>query len=90
MAPGFVDSEIRQVDNQGEYRESNRDPIPEWLSMDTDKAAAKLVAGMIKRKRVVVVTGHGKLFVFLERHAPWLSAFLISKLPVERRHKPHE
>ena len=90
LAPGFVDSEIRQVDNQGQYREENADPIPAWLSMDTDKAAAKLVKGILKRKRVVVITGHGKLFVFLERHAPWLTAFLARKLGINQRRQSGE
>jgi short-subunit dehydrogenase len=85
VAPGFVDSEIRQVDNQGQYKESNRDPVPRWLSVGTDKATAKMVKGILKRKREVVVTGHGKLLVFLERHAPWLVSLLISIFGVAKR-----
>ncbi len=85
LAPGFVDSEIRQVDNDGEYRKDAADPIPAWLSMDTTKAAAALVKGVLKRKRVVVITGHGKALVFLERHAPWLTAFLVKRLGVDKR-----
>jgi len=89
VAPGFVDSEIRQVDNQGHYKASNRDPVPRWLSVGTDKATAKMVKGILKRKREVVVTGHGKLLVFLERHAPWLVAFLVRIAGVDkRREKP--
>jgi len=34
---------------------------------------------------VVVITGHGKLLVFLERHAPWLTAFLARKLGINQR-----
>ncbi len=90
LAPGFVDSEIRQVDNRGQYSEENADPIPAWLSMDTDKAAARLVKGILKRKRVVVITGHGKLFVFLERHAPWLTAFLARRLGINQRRQGGE
>jgi len=85
LAPGFVDSEIRQVDNEGRYSDENVDPVPAWLSMDTDKAAAKLVKGILRRRRVVVITGHGKIFVFLERHAPWLVAFLARKAGVSQR-----
>jgi short-subunit dehydrogenase len=85
LAPGFVDSEIRQVDNQGEHHPDAKDRIPGWLSMDTDKAAAKLVKGTLKRKRVVVITGHGKIVVFLERHVPWLVSFLIKILGVDKR-----
>ncbi len=90
IAPGFVDSEIRQVDNEGQYSESNRDPVPAWLSVDTDKATAKIVKGIIKRKRVAVITGHGKVLVFLERHAPWLVAFLVKMMGVDKRSKRDE
>jgi hypothetical protein len=34
---------------------------------------------------VAVITGHGKIFVFLERHAPWLTAFLARKLGISQR-----
>jgi short-subunit dehydrogenase len=85
IAPGFVDSEIRQVDNEGRYDESNRDPVPSWLSVDTDKAVAAMVKGMLKRKPVVVVTGHGKVLVFVERHAPWLLSVLLSVLGISKR-----
>ncbi len=87
IAPGFVDSEIRQVDNEGQYSESNRDPVPAWLSVDTDKATAQIVKSIIKRKRVAVITGHGKILVFLERHAPWLVAFLVKMMGVDKRSK---
>jgi short-subunit dehydrogenase len=85
LAPGFVDSEIRQVDNEGRHHPDARDTIPGWLSMDTDKAAAKLVKGVLKRKRVVVITGHGKIVVFLERHAPWLVSFLVRVLAIDKK-----
>jgi len=85
LAPGFVDSEIRQVDNKGRHTEGARDPIPNWLSMDTEKAAVKLVKGVLKRKPVVVITGHGKLVVFLERHVPWLVSFLVRALSIDKR-----
>jgi short-subunit dehydrogenase len=88
LAPGFVDSEIRKVDNRGEYHADAQDRIPGWLSMDTDKAAAKLVKAVIKRKRVAVITGHGKLVVFLERHFPWLVSFLVRALGIQKhRHR---
>lgn len=90
IAPGFVDSEIRQVDNLGLYKESNRDPVPAWLSVDTDKATAAIVTSIIKRKRVAVITGHGKVLVFLERHAPWLVAFLVKIAGVDKRNQKQE
>ena len=90
LAPGFVRSEIRQVDNQGRFRDDVRDAVPGWLSMDTDKAAAKLVNAVVRRRREAVITGHGKLAVFLARHAPGLVALLVRALGIStrRRHKP--
>jgi hypothetical protein len=44
-----------------------------------------MVKGILKRKRVLVVTGHGKVLVFLERHAPWLVAFLAKMMGVDKR-----
>jgi len=85
IAPGFVESEIRQVDNQGKFDEANRDPVPAWLSVGTDKATAKIVKAIVKRKRVAVITGHGKVLVFLERHAPWLVASLVRIMGVDKR-----
>ena len=85
LAPGFVRSEIRHVDNEGKHKDDARDPIPNWLVMDTDKAAVKLVKGTLRRKREVVITMHGKIVVFLERHAPWLIPFLVKVLGVDKR-----
>ena len=85
LAPGFVDSEIRQVDNQGERHEGAHDRIPSWVRMDADKAAVKLVKAVLKRKRVAVITGHAKFFVFLERHFPWFISLLVRVLGVDKR-----
>ncbi len=85
LAPGFVRSEIRHVDNEGRHKEDARDPVPKWLVMDTDKAAAKLVTGTIRRKREVVITMHGKIVVFLVRHAPWLIPILVKVFGVDKK-----
>jgi len=85
LAPGFVDSEIRKVDNQGVLNPEDRDPIPSWLSMATDKAAAKLVKAVLRRKRVAVITGHGRLVVQIERHFPAATALLTRMLGLNQR-----
>lgn len=85
LAPGFVESEIRQVDNQGNRHDHARDAVPSWLTMDTDRAASKLVRAILRRRRVVVITLHGKVLVFLERHAPWLVAQLARPMASARR-----
>lgn len=88
LAPGFVDSEIRKVDNAGQYHADALDRIPGWIRMDTDKAAAKLVRAVVKRKRVAVITLHGRLAVSLARHAPGLVSFLVRVLGIQKhRHR---
>lgn len=88
IGPGFVKSEIRQVDNHGKHREHRKDPIPPWLSMDTTKAAKQIVRAVEKRKRERIITGHGKLLVFLKNHCSGLVHFLIGRLRVSARSEP--
>jgi short-subunit dehydrogenase len=77
VSPGFVESEIRLVDNEGRLRTETRDVVPRWLRMDTDRAARKIVSAIEGRRREAVITGHGKALVFLQRHAPGLMSTLI-------------
>lgn len=88
VAPGFVDSEIRQVDNQGRLHQAAKDPIPRWIRMPTDRAARQIAAAIAKRRREIIVTGHGKIIVFLCRHFPRLVAFVVSKVGVAARREP--
>jgi short-subunit dehydrogenase len=85
VSPGFVDSDIRRVDNHGNVHEEAPDPVPAWLRMPTDRAARAIVRGIRRRRREVVVTGHGKALVFVYRHAPWLMEFLIGRFGGPRR-----
>ncbi len=77
LAPGFVDSEIRQVDNTGRRDPEAGDSVPRWLRMRTDTAARKLVTAVVRRKREKVITVHGKIAVFLGRHTPGLLDLLV-------------
>jgi short-subunit dehydrogenase len=72
VAPGFVASEIRKVDRTGRVRDGAKDPIPSFLVMSAERAARDIVRGIEARKPEVVVTNHGKVFTFLERHVPRL------------------
>jgi short-subunit dehydrogenase len=71
ISPGFVTSEIRQVDNRGVHHPRAKDPLPAWLPMPADRAARQIVAAAYRRRREAIVTVHGKLFVWLQRFAPW-------------------
>ncbi len=85
VSPGFVDSDIRRVDNHGKVHENAPDPVPSFLRMPTDQAARTIVRAIHRRRREVVVTGHGKALVLLYRHVPWLLRFLITRFGVPRR-----
>ena len=71
LSPGFVESEIRQVRNDGQLAADSADPVPEWLRMSTPAAARQILRALERGRPEAVITGHGKALVFLERHAPW-------------------
>ncbi|HYE93117.1 MAG TPA: SDR family NAD(P)-dependent oxidoreductase [Terriglobales bacterium] len=77
LSPGFVESEIRFVDNDGRLRAGGRDIVPPWLRMRTATAARQIATAIERRQRERIVTGHGKALVFLARHAPGLMSGLV-------------
>jgi short-subunit dehydrogenase len=89
VSPGFVESEIRNVDNEGRLRPAaSAGGPPAWLVMPADKAARKIARAVARRRREIVVTGHGKLAVWLERHVPWLVSFIVSRTGRRARRQP--
>ena len=79
LHPGFVASEIAQVDNEGHFDGSRPDPRPARLMWSSEAAAKVMVRAIAKRKREYVFTGHGKFAGFLGRHAPGLLHFLLRR-----------
>lgn len=77
--PGFVESEIRQVDNHGQYDAANPDRGPHKLYWPTDRAARVMLRAIHKRKREFVFTKHGQFGAWLGRHAPGLVHTLIAR-----------
>jgi short-subunit dehydrogenase len=72
ISPGFIESEIRQVDNRGVHHPHAKEPLPAWLFMRTDVAARKIVRAAYRRRREAIITVHGKVLVSLQRFAPWV------------------
>jgi short-subunit dehydrogenase len=72
VAPGFVKSEFRQVDNAGELHQNWGDPVPAWLALPTDKAARQVLNAVAKRRGEVILTQHARAAIALERHTPRL------------------
>jgi short-subunit dehydrogenase len=72
ISPGFVESNIRRVDNRGILHPEAPEPLPGWLVVDRRKAARHILSAVARRRREAVVTGHGRLLVAIERFAPWI------------------
>jgi len=70
VCPGFIESELRSVNNKGELTRAP-DPIPQWIVMPRASAARRIARAIARRQREIVLTNHGKAAVFLTRHAPW-------------------
>jgi short-subunit dehydrogenase len=70
ISPGFVDSDIRRVDNRGGLHAEAKDPVPAWLRMRADKAARIMIRGILRGRREVIVTFHARVLVFFARHCP--------------------
>ena len=85
ISPGYVESEIAKVDNLGVHHPEAPDTVPRWLRMPADRAARQIVRAAARRRREVVITGHGKVAVFLQRHVPWVVAAGIRRLGIQSR-----
>ena len=72
ISPGFVESNIRRVDNQGTLHPAGEDRVPSWLVMRTQKAVRQILRAVASGKSEAIITGHGKLLVLLERFMPWV------------------
>jgi short-subunit dehydrogenase len=72
ISPGFVDSNIRRIDNEGALHANAEDSVPRWLVMNTDKAVRQILRAVAHGKREAIITTHGKILVALERFAPWV------------------
>jgi NAD(P)-dependent dehydrogenase (short-subunit alcohol dehydrogenase family) len=77
--PGFVESEIAQVDNAGVYDPDRKDRRPAQLMWTAEDAARVMVDAIAKRKRIYVVTGHGKVAVWLGRFVPGLVRMVMAR-----------
>jgi short-subunit dehydrogenase len=88
ISPGFVDSDIRRVDNQGGLHAHAKDPIPAWLRMKTDKAARVMVGGILRGRKEVIVAAHAKLIVFIARHFPRFTRWALMRANRGTRPEP--
>lgn len=70
--PGYVESDIALVDENGRFDPNLKDPRPKNLMWPTERAADVMLRAIYKRRLEFVFTGHGKVGAFLGKHAPGL------------------
>jgi NAD(P)-dependent dehydrogenase (short-subunit alcohol dehydrogenase family) len=87
VAPGFVRSEIRQIDNRGVRHPHAGERIPTWLSVSSERAGRKIVDALIKRPQVKVITRHAHVGVFFQRHFPRFFSAVMYAFRARRRRK---
>lgn len=68
--PGYVESEIGQVTNDGQFSEDLGDHRPQKLMWTTEAAAKVMLSAINKRKRLYTFTWHGWFAQFMARHCP--------------------
>jgi NAD(P)-dependent dehydrogenase (short-subunit alcohol dehydrogenase family) len=83
--PGFVESEINQVDNDGVRNPDRTDRRPRQLMWTADRAARVIVEAIRKRRREVVFTGHGRIAATLGMHFPSLAHLVMTRGPMRAR-----
>lgn len=88
--PGFVESEIAQVDNRGVHHPDARDRRPAKLMWKADDAARVMLGAIKARKREFVFTGHGKLAAALSRATPGLVHMAVSRGEAKRNRRRRE
>lgn len=80
IVPGYVRTEIRQVDKWGVHHPEMRDRVPVWLQISCEDAARQIAHALYTRQRMKVITGHGRCAIFLQRHCPGLLSAIVSRL----------
>ena len=84
LHPGFVVSEIAQVDNAGRFDPSRQDPRPRHLMWTSERAAQVMLKAIHRRRRELTFTAHGVVATWIARHIPAL-AFWLARSAVARK-----
>lgn len=75
--PGFTASNIRNVALNSDAQPQGESSMIEEKMMSANEVAAIIVKGVAKRKRTLIMTGQGKLTVFLQKIFPKLLDTLV-------------
>lgn len=77
VSPGFTASNIRNVARSADGSAQGETPLDEGKLMSAEQCAAIILDGVEKRKRTIVMTGQGKLTVWLNKLFPGLADKLV-------------
>ena len=72
VSPGFTSSNIRNVARSAGGNTQGETPLDEGSLMSAEECARRVLDGLAKRRRTMVMTRQGKLTVALSRFAPGL------------------
>ncbi|MBX2812486.1 MAG: SDR family oxidoreductase [Myxococcales bacterium] len=70
LHPGFVESEIAQVDNQGVHDPTLPDRRPQRWMWPAHRAALVMVSALFRRRREYTFTLYGRFWAFCGQHFP--------------------
>ena len=78
LAPGYIETDLRHVDNQGISHEAviDQDRVPKLFRMSPRACARAMIRAIDRRAFDCVITWHGKFLVAFFRHHPWVFRFL--------------
>lgn len=79
VSPGFTASNIRNVARTADGSAQAETPLDEQKLMSAEECAGIILSAIEKRKRSVVMTGQGKLTVWLNKLLPSLADKLVYK-----------
>lgn len=68
--PGFTESNIRKVALKGDGSQQSETPLNEDKLMSAEEVAAHIYRAVTRRKRTLVLTGQGRLTVFMNKWFP--------------------
>jgi short-subunit dehydrogenase len=79
VSPGFTNSNIRNVALSATGTGQGETPLDENKLMSAEECARRIIEGIAKRKRTIVMTTQGKLTVWLNKLWPSLADKLVFK-----------
>lgn len=87
--PGFTSTNIRKRSLTKDGSHQGESPRDEENMMTSEEVAERIYHAVVKRKRILVLTGLGKVAVWLNKVWPSLADRLVFKVMAREAHAPH-